>query len=170
MWHNSKPERRQVMMSPDDSPIELRISYSAPFSWSFVLDRAERLASVGYTNWRFNVRCVIGHPTGQFTYEACDSSLAIEAFQVFHSQLCEIGSGQRRSAELADADKMFSFALTLSGYRLQASIRIREYQPENDLTTLNANFWVDYDLFVNKLRDELKEFIERLRLVVPEEV
>ena len=65
---------------------------------------------------------------------------------------------------------MFSFALNLNRRRLQSAINIREYQAGDELTTLSAGFKVEYDLFVNKLRDDVAEFNAALRGVIPADV
>lgn len=71
---------------------------------------------------------------------------------------------------MAGIYEMFSFVLNSSGRRLQSAINIREYQGDDELTTLRAGFGVDYDVFVNKLRDDVAEFNAALRGVIPEDV
>lgn len=55
---------------------------------------------------------------------------------------------------------MFSFVLNLKERRLQSAINTREYQGDDELTTLRAGFGVDYDLFVNKLREDVAQFMQ----------
>jgi hypothetical protein len=60
--------------------------------------------------------------------------------------------------------------LELRGRRLHCSIDISEFQPAEEFTTLHAGFDVDYDLFVNKLSQEVREFRRLLKSVTLEEV
>jgi len=145
---------------------ELRIVYSPLFSFELKLNKAERVASMGYMSWRFSVRCTVCHSKGQFTYEADDSYLEAAALERFAVQLEAIRMGRGEHAELTDDDQM-AFALRLDGRRLTASIRISEFQASNQPTLLSAGFEVDYDLFVNKLSEDLKEFLKGLRQVCP---
>ena len=113
---------------------------------------------------------MIRHSTGKFTYEATDLFIDAECFEVFEAQLRQIGGGQTEEAKLADKGEMFSFVLRLKERRLQSAINIREYQGDDELTTLRAGFGVDYDLFVNKLREDVAQFNAALRGVVAEDV
>lgn len=157
-------------MSPEGGALELRVAYAPEFLLRFVLNKAERVVSVDSTSWKFEVQCLIRHSTGKFTYAATDLFIDADCFEVFEAQLRQIGSGQTQEAKLADKGEMFSFVLKLNGRRLQAAVNIREYQGDDELTILRAGFGVDYDLFVNKLRDDLAEFNAALRSVIPEDV
>ena len=157
-------------MTVDGGQLELRISYSPLFSLRFALNKVERIVSAGSTSWKFAVRCLIRHSKGQFTYEATDLFIPADSFEAFEAELREIGNGQSQQAILADEGRMFSFALNLNRRRLQSAINIREYQAGDELTTLSAGFEVEYDLFVNKLRDDIAEFNAAVRSVIPEDI
>jgi len=58
---------------------------------------------------------------------------------------------------------MFSFLLHLQNRQLKATIAVREFQPENELTILTAGFTVDYDLFINRLYDDVFAFARDLK-------
>ena len=62
---------------------------------------------------------------------------------------------------------MVTFGLLLQAHKLKATITIREFQPQNELTELTAAFNVDYDLFVNKLFEDLSAFARNLKSAEP---
>lgn len=157
-------------MSPEEGTLELRVAYAPEFSLRFTLNKAERIVGVASTSWKFGVQCLIRHSKGQFTYEAADLFIHADCFEAFGAQLGQLGSGKVQQAKLADEGEMFSFVLNLNGRRLQSAINIREYQAGDDSTILRAGFGVDYDLFVNKLRDDVAEFNAALRRVIPEDI
>src|SRR4029077_920628 len=133
-------------------------------------NKAERIVSVGSIDWKFAVRCLIRHSKGQFTYEATSLFIHADCFAAFGEQLGRMGNGKSQEAKLADLGEMFSFALRLSGRRLRSELKIREYKPGDELKQLSAGFEVEYDLFVNKLRDDVAEFNAALRSVIPEDI
>jgi len=157
-------------MSAEGGALELRIAYAPEFSLRFAFKKAERVVSVGWTSWKFGVQCLIRHSNGIFTYEATHLFIDAYCFDLFESQLRQMANGQTQQAKLADKGQMLSFVLNLNGRRLQSAINIREHQAGDELTTLRAGFGVDYDLFVNKLRDDVAQFNAALRGVVPEDV
>ena len=89
-------------------------------------------------------------------------------FERFARELAEIGSGAASRARLVNVGEMFVLSLVSRGRELHCSINIREFQPGTEQTTLTAAFKVDYDLFVNKLADDMREFAMLLKNVVPE--
>ena len=138
-------------MDNSNSP-HLHITYSPHLSLRFQFLSAERVASVGSVSWQFALHCTIRHSKGQFTYDASDLYIDIDAFERFHDELASIAAGKRRDAELRDAGRMVCFALHLDGRRLKSTVRIRESQADDDMSYLTGGFTVDYDLFINKLR------------------
>jgi hypothetical protein len=154
-------------MCVEDGEPELRITYSPQFSFELKLHKAERVTSMGYISWRFSVHCIVHHSKGEFTYEADDMFLEATALERFDLQLDAIRAGRGERAELTDDDQM-AFALNLDGHSLKATIRISEFQASDEPTLLSAGFDVDYELFVNKLSEDLKQFIKGLRHVCPE--
>jgi hypothetical protein len=149
---------------------ELQIAWAPQFSMGFRLSKVEHAVSVGCTSWLFAFQCVVRHPTGRFNYEANDLYFDLEYFERFRDQLGAMRNGHAQRATLSDQGEMLVFSLYLDEQRLKSSIRVREYQAGDDLTTLNAGFVVDYDLFVNKLYSVLNEFINSVRLVAPQQV
>jgi hypothetical protein len=148
-----------------DDPLSMRIAYSSQFSLHFRLTRVERTVvehTVDYTSWQFNLRSIICHPTGRFTYKANDIYFHLSCFESFLKQLQTIEAG--RTANLANEGEMVVFALHLDGRRLNSSIKISEYQPDNPLTVLSAGFELqDLGAFLNKLCADLTEFVSSLR-------
>lgn len=157
-------------MSQEDEKPELRIAYSPLFSLDILLDKVELIASVGHVTWLFAFRCAVRHPKGQFTYDVSGLYFELEAFERFHKQLGAIAKGLAQSAELENIDNSVSFELYLDGRHLKSKIQIRENQIEDEPTILSARFAVDYDLFVNKLHEDLKVFVACLRRVSPKNV
>ncbi|MGC2208829.1 MAG: hypothetical protein WA532_01860 [Candidatus Korobacteraceae bacterium] len=141
---------------------ELRITYWPLVSFEIKLDKAERVANMGYVSWRCSLRCIVCHSKGQFTYEANDTFLEATALERFDLQLDAIRAGSGERAELTDDDQI-AFALCLDKRRLKALIRISEFQSSDEPTLLSAGFDVDYDLFVNKLSEDLKQFIKGVK-------
>jgi hypothetical protein len=174
-WTGSQGKLEEVVgvilkpMDGNQRRPEMRIAYSSPFALNFSLARVERGPN-GWVDWRFNVRIAIRHPTGQFTYDAHDMFFELSSFETFLEQLQGIRSGREAIAKLANPGEMLSLVLRLDGRKLHSLIKISECQPNDPLTTLNASFDVDYDLFVNKLAQEMKEFIAGLRRASPENV
>lgn len=156
------------MMVDIGEPVELRISYAPEFSLEFALVEAERAVSVGQIDGRFKVQCVIRHFAGQFTYGADDIYTPISAFESFRDELNRIRTGTGTRATLADDGEMVSFSLHFEGRKLRSSIAIEEFQAGHESTTLQAGFIVEYDLFVNKLYEDLNAFIKELHKVSPD--
>jgi hypothetical protein len=101
---------------------ELRITYSPLFSFEIKLDKAERVASMGYVSWRFSVRCTVCHSKGQFTYEADDSYLEATALERFAQQLDAMRAGRGEHAELTDDSPAFQTARLTSKSFLPAAL------------------------------------------------
>jgi hypothetical protein len=152
--------------SGDQQP-ELRIDYSPEFSFSIKLTKAERVVSQGYVQWNFSLRVLIRHHGGKFTFEDKEVYFESDELARFDSQLDAIRNGLGTDAELTNYEDSFRLHLE-EGRRLTASIRVRRIDAE--MATSKGGISVDYDLFVNKLSDQLKQFIEELNQVCPEEV
>jgi hypothetical protein len=58
---------------------------------------------------------------------------------------------------------MFILDLEMRGCELCCRLKIRQYQPGAEETTLYAGLKVDYDLFVNKLAEDVREFAGSLK-------
>jgi hypothetical protein len=146
---------------------ELRIDYSPEFAFSVKLTKAERVVSQGYVQWQFALHCLIRHSGGKFTFE--DEQVYFDSGDLtrFDSQLDAIRAGRGVEAVLTNYEHSFRLHLE-EGRRLTASIGVRSSEAE--LATSKRGIGVDYDLFVNKLSDQLKQFIEDLNQVCPEEV
>ena len=152
-------------MHTEAENVELRIEYSPEFNYCVRFIKAERSVAGGCVDvqWTFAVSCLIRHSGGKFTYEANNIHFDESQLCSFIDQLEAIRSGKGARAELTDY--MSTFGLHRQGHRLKATILIRE--GAGDLTTLNASFEVDYDLFVNKLHEQARSFLGELRRVVP---
>jgi len=140
------------------------------FAVTIMFSKAERYPTVNQTARYFNVQCTVLHSKGQFTYEGRDICFEVKAFERFRSQLDAIRMGTGSAAELAEAGTMLTFGLEVQGRHTHFSARISEAQAEHDKTVLSAGFNVDYDMFVNKLFEDLTEFIHRIRQVEPRPV
>ena len=143
--------------------LALAIRHSPLFSLDIVFSKAERYPQAGQNGWYFQVTCAVPHSKGRFTYEGHDICFELDAFERFSQQLEAMRAGKAANAELVEAGRMLTLELTVEGRRTKCSVRIREAQAGNDMTVLSAAFGVDYDLFVNKLSDDLREFNRKLR-------
>jgi hypothetical protein len=160
------------MASNLDRP-SLLVDYSPNFALEIICARAQEYSKVGMPGVKeyfFATRARIQHPTGYFEYRADDICFDIPGVERFLQSLREIRDGRSSRAKLSDVGEMVVLSLELQGSRLLCSIDIREFQPAEELTTLHAAFHVDYDLFVNKLSEEIGEFAKSLKSVTPEQV
>jgi hypothetical protein len=105
---------------------------------------------------------MIRHPTGHFLYEADRICFARSDIERFSTELKAIQNGSSDQARLGTPGEMFSFLLHLQERQLKAAIAVREFQPENELTLLTAEFKVDYDLFINRLYEDVSVFVRDL--------
>lgn len=151
----------------------LVIDYSQYFTFEITCARAQEYSKVGLPGVKeyfFAARVRIQHPTGYFEYQANDTCFDIAGVERFLQSLMEIHDGRSSQAKLSNVGEMVVLALELKGRRLLCSIDIREFQPAEELTTLHAAFHVDYDLFVNKLSAEVRDFTTSLKRVTPKQV
>jgi hypothetical protein len=150
--------------------VALAIHHSPLFAFDIMFSKAERNLLAGHNGWYFHVTCVVPHSKGRFTYEGRDICFELEAFEHFSEQLEAMRTGKASNAELAEVGRMLTLGLEVQGRRTIATIRICEAQTDNDMTLLSAGFKVDYDQFVNKLCEDLREFNRKLRDIRPEPV
>ena len=154
----------------DKTSLALPIRYSPLFSLDIVFSKAERYLRAGHEGWYFHVTCAVPHSKGRFTYEGHDICFELDAFERFGQQLEAMRAGKAASAELAEAGRMLTLELSVEARRTKCCVRIREAQAGNDMTVLSAAFGVDYDLFVNELSHDLREFNRKLREIRPQPV
>jgi hypothetical protein len=160
-------------MPPNLDGPSLLISYSQNFTFEVICTRAQEYSKVGMAGLKeyfFATRVKVRHPTGHFEYQANDICFDIAGIEQFLRSLMEMREGRSSQAKLSDGGDMVVLGLELAGRRLHCSIDIREFQPGEELTTLHAGFDEDYDLFVNKLSAGVREFIESLKNLTPEQV
>lgn len=160
------------MSSNIDHP-SLVIAYSASFTVEITCTRAQQYTKVGMPGVKeyfFATHVKIRHPTGYFEYQASDICLEVAGVERFLQSLMAIRAGRSSHAQLTDVGEMFVLGLELKERRLHCSIDIRESQPGEELTTLHAGFDVDYDLFVNRLSEQVAEFAASLKNVTLEQV
>jgi hypothetical protein len=163
---------RLGMASNLDRP-SLVIGHSQYFTFEIICTRAQEYTKIGMPGVKehfFATRARIQHPTGYFEYQANDICFDVAGVERFLQSLIEIRDGRSSRAKLSDVGEMVVLSLEVKGRRLHCSIDIREFQPGEELTTLHAGFHVDYDLFVNKLSEEVGEFTRLLKSVTPEQV
>jgi hypothetical protein len=163
---------RLDMASNLDRP-SLVIAYSQNFSLEITCTRAQEYTRVGLPGVKeyfFATHAKIRHPTGYFEYRASDVCFDIAGMERFLQSLTEVRGGRSARAKLSEVGEMVVLDLELKGRRLHCSIDVRESQAGEELTTLHAGFDVDYDLFVNKLREQVIDFIESLKSLKPEQV
>lgn len=144
----------------------LNISYSQDFAIRIIWESLGDYSSVGMPGIKdhfFRVECRIWHPTGSFTYDARRIHIATDRLEKFASQLDSIRSGHGTLADFGDPGDMFLFRLSHRDRRVQAQIKVREFQGPDEKTFLTCGFRVDYDLFVNKLFADCTEFISPLK-------
>jgi hypothetical protein len=147
--------------------------YSQNLAFGITCTRAQEYSKVGMAGVReyfFATRARIQHPTGYFEYQANDICFDVAGVEQFSRSLIEIRDGRSSRAKLSDVGEMVVLSLEVKGRRLHCNIDIREFQPAEELTTLHAGFDVDYDLFVNKLSEQVAEFLKSLKSVTPEQV
>jgi hypothetical protein len=151
----------------------LVIGYSQYFTLEIACLRAQEYSKAGMPGVKeyfFATRARIQHPTGYFEYHANDICFDVAGLEQFLQSLMEIRAGRSFRAKLSDVGEMVVLSLEVKGRRLHCSIDLREFQPAEELTTLHAGFEVDYDLFVNRLSEEVREFTKSLKSMIPEQV
>ena len=139
----------------------LIISYSPDFSLEIQFSSVQRYAVV-CSEYRFDFTCRVLHSKGEFTYAARDICFDPQSFKDFAGQLDAIRNGKAKGAEFHEVGHMIEFSINIRDRKPQASVRIREYQPNGEQTVLSAGFGVDYDLFVNALYSKTTEFLKEL--------
>jgi hypothetical protein len=163
---------------PSDVPSNLGwpslvIGYSPNFVFEITCTRAQEYSKAGMAGvkeYRFATRVRVQHPTGYFEYYAKDICFDVAGLERFLHSLTEISDGRSSAAKLESVGEMVVLSLEVEGRRLLCKIDVREFQPAEEMTTLHASFHVDYDLFVNKLSKEVREFTKSVRSISPEQV
>jgi hypothetical protein len=156
----------------DDAYPCLTIDQSRDFAIKIACTRVQEYSKVGMPGLKehfFAVNGKIRHPTGYFIYDASDIVFGEDDFERFMQALADIRSGTASYAKLANVGEMFVLSVETRGRELHCSLNIREFQPGAELTALNAGFKVDYDLFINKLAVDVREFTKSLKSVAPEQ-
>jgi hypothetical protein len=105
---------------------------------------------------------VLHHSSGQFSYEAKDIHFEPGAVEKFARQLGEIRAGKGERAELNS--QSCKFGLHRHGSHMDATILIHERVGE---LAMRGSFYVDYEMFVERLYAQTLEFAARLRSVAP---
>lgn len=160
------------MSSNLDHP-SLVIAYSQDFRFEIACTRAQEYSKVGMPGVKqyfFFARIKIRHHTGYFEYQAKDICFDIAGLEQFLRSLAEMRDGRATRAKLSSVGEMVVLNLEAKGRRLHCSIDVREFQAGEELTTLHSGFAVDYDLFVNKLPEQVTEFIESLKSLTLEQI
>ncbi len=111
----------------------------------------------------FEVRCCFRHPTGYFKYFADDVCVEPDSFAHFVAGLRNIQQGTAEVAALKSVGEMLVFQLDQRGRDLDLRLSIRESLPTGKLAEFNVACEADFDLFVNKLSQEVTEFLSELR-------
>jgi hypothetical protein len=144
-----------------DARPSLAISFAPNFSVTIQFSGVQRYELVG-PEYRFNFSCRVLHSKGEFTYVGRDICFDLQTFREFVEQLDAIRTGKAVSARFHEVGDMIEFSVEICERKAQASLAIREYQPNDEQTRFSASFQVDYDLFVNALHSKVTEFIEEV--------
>lgn len=155
-------------MARSDLP-QITINYSPKLDLRIQCVSAERYRHVGSVEHRFQVQCKLRHPSGTFEYCVADLCFDVDSFMRFAEELRGIQQGAGDRAALRNVGDMLVLSVAGSPGHFQVELKIREYMAPH-VTTLTAKLEVDYDLFVNKLAEEMARFAGDLRLVQPDEV
>ena len=153
------------MTDPSHRP-ELVINYSPHLDLRIALVSVQDYEGNARPDYRMEMHCRLRHPSGEFTYSADDLCFDLDAFAGFSSELQKLQHGSAEQASLKNVGEMVVLELKGNSGALRATLNIREYLAPT-MATFNAEFEVDYDLFVNKLRAEVDRFVDELRDMQP---
>jgi hypothetical protein len=144
----------------------LSINYSPDLDLQLSLASANRyqMESNHHIEYLFEVKCRLRHPTGYFDYSVDLLAFSFGQIKEFAEGLREIHEGTVDSAKLESVGEMFVLQLTRTGRSLRLALSIREFIPPDGSASLNSAIGVDYDLFVNKLREDLNNLLRSLDL------
>jgi hypothetical protein len=148
-----------------DGP-ELVINYDPALDLRITCISALAYPGISLPEYFFEVDCCLRHPTGRFSYFGNKLCFDVQSFAQFAEQLREIQQGLRQEAALRNVGEMMVLRLEGTSRRLRAKVQIREYMAPST-AALSATLEVEYDLFVNKLREEIDRFVEELERVEP---
>ena len=157
-------------MTDNPYPV-LNINHSSDFAIKIACARVQEYSKAGMPGLKeyfFALTAKVHHPTGYFLYETSDLCFTEDDFDSCMRELSKMQKGASSRAQLANVGEMFALILEIRGHELHCALRIREFQPGAELTILNAAFKVDFDLFVNKLAADVKEFLSSLQGLTPE--
>jgi hypothetical protein len=146
---------------------ELRINYSPKLDLRIALASVQGYGGIASPEYRFQIDCLLRHPTGCFTYSVSNLCFEPESFVRFSGELRELQQGLGQAASLRSVGDMMVLRLEGNSRKFLATLDIREYLAPS-MATLNATIEVDYDLFVNKLQAEIERFVEGIRQVEPD--
>ena len=145
---------------------QLSINYAPQLNLSLTCVRVQAY-EVASREYRFEVKCRIGHPTGYFEYLAKDLCFEPDSFARFAEELHSIQQGAADSAALKSVGEMLVLQLDRKNRKLDLKLSIREHLPPGKLASLTMAIEADYDLLANKLGREVAEFLAELREVTP---
>jgi hypothetical protein len=149
---------------------QLSINYSPEFELCLTCVRAQEYQAAGFVEYRFETKCRFRHPTGYFEYFAGDLCFDPGGFAHFSEELHNMRQGTTDHAALKNVGDMLVLQLDRTGRKLRLKISVREYLPPDELGSLSVAVDVDYDLFVNKLPQEVEEFLVDLRSMEAEKL
>jgi hypothetical protein len=135
---------------------KLYINYSRELDLRVHFVKAQRYHG-GHMEYFFEVKCRVRHPTGYFEYFVDHLCFQPRDFSDLANQLHAIHQGAADNATLKNVGEMFVFQLQRAQRKLRLTLDIREYVPPG-IGNLNVALDVDYDLFVNKLLEEVRSF------------
>lgn len=153
-------------MTTPPGRVEVVINYSPKLDLRITLLEAQGHGDLARPDFRFEMECLLRHPSGSFRYSADNLYFDLESFERFSEELHGVQQGLREEAALKDMGEMVVLRLEGTSRAFQAKLDIREYLVPT-IATLSATVEVEYDLFVNKLRGEIKRFVGELRNVEP---
>jgi hypothetical protein len=154
-----------TMTTPHHGP-EVIINYSPKLDLKITLVRARSYEAVSLPEHFFEVDCRLRHPTGSFAYSFSHLCFEMKSFTQFSEELQSLSQGLSREATLKNVGEMMVLSLKGDSRQLLLTLDVREYLPPSSWA-LNAVVEVEYDLFVNKLRGAIDEFIAEIRQVEP---
>jgi len=115
---------------------------------------------------RFGMNSCRRHPSETLTYPANNTYFGLDGFERFAAELKGLQQGLKEQAALKDPGEMVVLRLERRPNTLVANFDVCEYLPPST-AKLHVVLQVDYDLFVNKLKEEVDRFVEELREIVP---
>jgi len=148
------------MTDPSHRP-ELVINHSPQLDLRIALVSVRDYEGNARPDYRMEMHCRLRHSGGEFTYSADNLYFDLDAFAEFSSELQKLQQGSAEQASLKSRGEMVVLKLKGNSRALRATLNIREYLAPT-MATFDAEFEVDYDLFVNQLRAEVDRFVDEL--------